>query len=138
MRSFLFAALALTAVPAHAQPAPEDQAAAAIAHRGIDMTAGAVDRLVGAIMALPVGDLAAPFDPYGRTPYGPGTTLGDMTGRGDPGADARMHESVRGAARMAHALTDGMVRAAPAVRQSVRQLEQSLLGILAAAASAGE
>jgi hypothetical protein len=141
MRSLLFAAGALlfTALPAAAQPGPsfEERAAGAVAHRGIDMTANAVDRMVGAIMALPVGDLAAPFDPYGRTPYGPGTTLGDMTRRGDPDADARMHQDVRNAARMAHALTDSMVRAAPAVRQSVRQLEQSLIGIIAAA-SAGE
>lgn len=140
MRSlFAAGALILSAVPAAAQPGADidERAAAAVAHRGIDMTAGAVDRVVGAIMALPIGDLAAPFDPYGRTPYGPGATVGDLTRRGDPAASERMHDAVRTGAQMAHALTDGMVRAAPAVRRSVEQLEQGLLGIIAAA-SAGE
>lgn len=136
MRSLLFAAaLAVTALPAAAQPGAglDERIAAAVAHRGIDATASAVDRMVGAIMALPIGDLAAPLDPYGRTPYGPGTTVADLARRGDPRVSQRLHDTIQGAAQMAHALTDGMVRAAPAVRRSVQELERSLAGILAAA-----
>jgi hypothetical protein len=126
MRKILItAAMFFAATPAFAQPADEPEPPLP-SHRTIDAAAGAVDHFLGALMSLPIGDLAAAVDPYGRTPYGPGTTVRDLARRGNPYAEAEMHAAVRGAAQTAHVMTGAIARATPVLRRSLIEMERSL------------
>ena len=85
-----------------------------------------MDRLVGAVMDLPVGPIVAAVDPEGRGDYRRGDTVRDFATRDDPEAEARIrggiHASTAGIGAMSQALTQMM----PVLRRSMEEMERSM------------
>ncbi len=132
MRKFLIAAAALVAAaPVTAQPAydedwDDEEVAAPLDARQIGQMAQAMDRLVGAVMDLPVGGIAAAVDPLGRGGVYPGDTLRDLATRDDPAAEARIRAGIRGAARGVGVMSETFARMLPMLRRSFDEMSRSL------------
>lgn len=143
MRKLLVAgaALALSA-PAFAQQPPiHDDAAEAVRdgqvadardavpvidQREVAEMAQTMDRLVSAVMDLPVGGIVAAIDPEGRRGHRRDETVRDMATRDDPDAEARIrggiHASTAGIGAMTHALAQMM----PVFRRSMEEMERHM------------
>lgn len=126
--AILAATMIAAAAPAAAQTFPEEmdeEIARSIPHPSeIDAVAVTMDRVLGAMMNVPVGDLANAVDPYRREH--PGTTIGDLGRRDDPWFEERMRGSV-------YDVTDGLgdmatqvAIIAPILRRSLADLERNL------------
>jgi hypothetical protein len=94
--------------------------------RQVEVMAGAVDRLIGAVMDLPIGGIAAAVDPYGRGGYHPGATVRDMATRDDPYAEARMRAGIRGASRGVGAMSRALERVMPELERSLDQVGREI------------
>lgn len=119
----------LAATPALAQPdiyIENEEVPPALDRRDIGRMAGAMDRMVGAIMDLPVGGIAAAIDPLGRGGIYPGDTVGDLASRDDPYAEARIRAGIRGTARGVGAMSEAMARMMPVLRQSIDEISRDV------------
>lgn len=94
--------------------------------RAYDHAAGTLDRLVGAIMDLRVGGIAAAVDPLGRGGIYPRDTVRDLTTRNDPYAEARIRSQIQGTARGMRAMNRSVERMMPALRDSYEALSRDL------------
>lgn len=132
MRKLLVAAAFLAAAsPALAQPAYEDDwddeaPAVRFDAREVDRMAGSLDRLVGAIMDLPVGGIAAAVDPLGRGGIYPSDTVRDIATRDDPRAEARIRGNIRATTRGVQAMSRSIERMMPVLRHSFEQISNDL------------
>lgn len=139
MRRFLIAgaALIVVAAPALAQPPAyeppsyeEDwddaDVAVAVDPREVARMAHVMDRLVGAVMDLPIGPIVVAVDPLGRSGYHPGATVRDMATRDDPYAEARIRAGIHGASRGIGAMSEALQRMMPALRRSFDEVSRSI------------
>jgi hypothetical protein len=92
--------------------------------------AGAMDRLLGAVLDLPIGGIAAAVDPYGRGGYHPGATVRDMATRDDPYAEARMRAGIRGATRGVGAMSEALTRMMPVLQRSIDEVGREIAGAM--------
>jgi hypothetical protein len=125
MRTVLIAAAlaALAAAPAAAQTRADQVRGA---HDVVDRTAPAIDRATGAMLDLDVGPLLDAADPYGRR--GRHRTLRDIAGRDDPRFERRLRGSIYGTADSLNRMIDAFAAAEPALRRSVRDMEDAIEG----------
>ena len=104
-----------------------DEAGPPVLHPGqVRAMGGAMDRLLGAVMDLPIGGIAAAVDPYGRGGYHPGATVRDMATRDDPYAEARMRAGIRGATRGVGAMSQALARVMPELERSIDQVGREI------------
>jgi hypothetical protein len=92
----------------------------------VQVMGGAIDRLLGAVMDLPIGGIAAALDPYGRSRHDPRTTVRDMATRDDPYAEARIRAGVRGAARGVGAMSQALARVMPELERSIDEVGREI------------
>ena len=133
MRKFLITTAALIAVaPVAAQPPAYDEGwdepevAVTVDPADIGHMAQAMDRLLGAVMDLPIGGIAAALDPLGRGGVYPGDTVRDLATRDDPAAEARIRAGIRGAARGVGAMSEAFARMLPMLQRSFEEMSVSL------------
>ncbi|HEX8526874.1 hypothetical protein [Allosphingosinicella sp.] len=134
MRRILIAAAALSiAGPAAAQqvftPELDEEVDRAIPRAGqVEAVGAAVDRVVGAVLDVPIGpivDAVDAADPDSRTRRrGPrDRTLRDMASRDDPHFEDRLRDSIHGATVGVGATMDQIAILAPVVRRSLADME---------------
>lgn len=119
-------AAALVAIPVAAQHREEDalRGAGQIARGAAPM----VDRSMDRALDLDVGPILDALHPY--SPRGRRMTLREMGRRDDPQFEQKLQRSIyRGSARLAATL-DAMATAAPAMRQSLHQMEAAISGAM--------
>ncbi|HEV2865153.1 MAG TPA: hypothetical protein VGX37_01440 [Allosphingosinicella sp.] len=94
----------------------------------VEAMAPALDRSIGALMNVDVGPILDAADPWRRRPgYGrPGRTLGELGRRDDPYFEERVRSSVYGATADMSRMMGAFSAAAPALAQSIRQVEEAL------------
>lgn len=130
MRKLIIAGAALlAATPVLAQPDYDDAlepAPAPLAPQDIGRVAGAMERMVGAILDLPVGGIAAVIDPLGRGGIYPGDTVGDLASRDDPYAEARIRAGIRGTARGVGAMSEAFARMVPVLQRSIDEMSRDV------------
>jgi hypothetical protein len=108
-----------------------DEAGPPVIHPGqVRAMGGAMDRLLGAVMDLPIGGIAAAVDPYGRGGYHPGATVRDMATRDDPYAEARMRAGIRGATRGVGAMSQAIARMMPVLQRSLDEVGREIEGAM--------
>jgi hypothetical protein len=130
LRLLLAAAIAAAfAAPAAAAPTAHDGYSDEIAGlpspEAIDDAGRAVDRAMGAIMNVRVGEIAEAVDP-GRDPRRRGETLGDMASRDDPYFEQRMRGSVAGATVGMGVMVERLAVLAPVLRETMRDVERQV------------
>lgn len=131
MRKFIIAGAALfAAAPALAQPPVYDDDYEVRDERPLDARdvgrmANAMDRMVGAILDLPAGGIAAAIDPLGRGGVHPRDTVRDLAERDDPYAERRIRAGIRGTARGVGAMTESFARMLPVLRRSIDDMSRS-------------
>jgi len=142
MRKFLIAAAALGAIsaPAFAQPYEPrepvpyeedfegefgEEDAFVLDPAEIARMAGVMDRMLGAIMNLPIGGIAEAVDPLGRSGIGRGDTLRDVAGREDPFVEQRIRAGIQGATSGLGAISKALTRMMPALRRSLDEVSRS-------------
>lgn len=132
MRTFIIAGAALfAAAPALAQPPVyeddyEVRDERPLDARDVGRMAQAMDRMVGAIMDLPVGGIAAAVDPLGRGGVHPRDTVRDLAERDDPYAEQRIRAGIRGTAHGIGAMTESFARMLPVLRRSIDEMSRSV------------
>ena len=125
MRKLIIAGAALiAAAPALAQPPVydepwEDEVEVALDPADVGRMAHTMDRLVGAVMDLPIGGIVAAIDPLGRSGYHPGATVRDMATRDDPYAEERIRAGIYGTTRGIGAMGEALTRMMPVIRHSL-------------------
>jgi hypothetical protein len=131
--AFAFAAAALLAAPAAAQPEPrpfdERDVRAALPSPGEIQEMGvAMDRMIGALLTIDVGPIMDAADPQRRNPdYGrPGRTLGEMGRRDDPYFDQRVRAGVHGAANGLQQMVGAFATVAPQMQRSIEEMSRSI------------
>lgn len=131
MRKLIIAGAALfAAAPALAQPPVyeddyEVRDERPLDARDVGRMANAMERMVGAILDLPVGGIAAAVDPLGRGGVHPGDTMRDLAERDDPYAERRIRADIRGTARGVSALSETLARMTPVLRRSIEEMRRS-------------
>jgi len=137
MRKFLILGAALlAAVPAFAQPPVYDEEPVyeegldeaepvRVDPRQLQAMGGVMDRLVGAVMDLPIGGIVAAVDPLGRGEHRRGDTVRDMATRDDPYAEERLRSGIRGATRSVGVMSGALARMLPVLERSLREMEHS-------------
>ena len=135
MHKLLIAAAASAlAAPAFAQSAPpadpiEDEIARALPDREqVEAMAPALDRMLGAFLAVDVGPIIDAADPDHRRPdYGrPGRTLGALGSRDDPYFEDRLRSDIYRSTEDMSRMMGAFAAAAPALAQSLRAMEAAL------------
>jgi hypothetical protein len=130
MRNFLILGAALlAAAPVQAQPPideDEDRAEVALDPRELQAMTGVMDRLVGAVMDLPIGGIVAAVDPLGRGEYRRDDTVRDMAERDDPYVEERLRDGIRGTSRSIGVMSHAIARMMPVLERSLREMEHSL------------
>lgn len=123
-------AAALAAAPAAAHPQDEDFAPAVPSSRDVAAMAPALDRMVGALLEVDVGPVMDAADPYARHPgYGvPGRSLGALGRSRDPHFDRRWRDALYGSTAEIGVMMELFAAAAPALRRSLREVENSIAG----------
>ncbi len=125
-------AAALTVVPAVAAAHPQDDdfARALPSSHDVAAMAPALDRMVGALLEVDVGPVMDAADPYARHPgYGvPGRSLGALGRSRDPYFDRRWRGALYGSTADLGMMMDSLAAAAPALRRSLREVENSIAG----------
>jgi hypothetical protein len=108
-----------------------DEAGPPVLHPGqVRAMGGAMDRLLGAVMDLPIGGIAAAVDPHGRGGYHPGATVRDMATRDDPYAEARLRAGIRGATRGVGAMSQALARMIPVLQRSIDEVGREIEGAM--------
>lgn len=130
MRLLLAAAAVAFAAPAAAAPYPHDDYGDEIAEslpspEAIEDAGRAVDRAMGALMNVRVGELAEAVDP-GRDPRRRDETLGDMASRNDPYFEQRMRGTVAGATVGMGVMMERLAVLAPVLRETMRDVERQV------------
>ncbi len=106
---------------------PAGPPAAVLPHPGeVREIAGAMDRLLAAVMDLPIGGIARAVDPYGTSNVPPGATVRDMATRDDPYAEQRIRAGIQGATRGVGAMSEALARAMPVLQRSFEQVSRDL------------
>jgi hypothetical protein len=132
MRKSLIAAAALVAAaPAIAQPAYDedlaDEARTEILDpREVGEMARMMDRLVGAVMDLPIGGIAQALDPEDRGGVRRDETLRDMAERDDPYAEERIRAGIHGATRGIGVMSEALARMMPVLQRSLEEVSRSI------------
>ncbi len=139
MHKLLAACIAAVAVatPALAWPADDEDSSHVAARnlpgnlpssRDIEAAAPALDRMMGALLEVDVGPMMDAVDPYRRHPgYGrPGRSLGALGRHDDPEFDRRWRGALYGSTAQLGAMMDGLAAAAPALRRSLREVENGI------------
>lgn len=124
-------AAALAAAPAVAHPADDEDFARAVpSSRDVAAMAPALDRMVGALLEVDVGPVMDAADPYARHPgYGrPGRSLGALGRSRDPYFDRRWRDALYGSTAEIGVMMESFAAAAPALRRSLREVENSIAG----------
>jgi hypothetical protein len=123
-------AAALAAAPAAAHPHDEDFARPLPSSRDVAAMAPVLDRMVGALLEVDVGPVMDAADPYARHPgYGrPGRSLGALGRSRDPWFDRRWRDALYGGTAEIGVMMDSFAAAAPALRRSMREVENSIAG----------
>jgi hypothetical protein len=85
----------------------------------------AVDRAMGALMNVRIGELAEAVDP-GRDPRRRDETLGDMASRDDPYFEQRMRGTVAGATVGMGVMMERLAVLAPVLRETMRDVERQV------------
>ena len=96
----------------------------------VQAMAGAMDRLLGAVMDLPIGGIAAAVDPYNRGRIDPRTTVRDMATRDDPYAEQRMRAGIQGASRGVGAMSQALARVMPVLERSIDEVGREIEGAM--------
>lgn len=105
----------------------QDRIAPPVMHPGqVEAMGGAMDRLLGAVMSLPIGGIAAAVDPYNRGGIHPNATVRDMANRDDPYAEQRMRAGIRGATRGVGAMSQALARVMPELERSIEQVGREM------------
>jgi hypothetical protein len=105
----------------------QDEVAPPVLHPGqVEAMGGAMDRLLGAIMNLPIGGIAAAVVPYNRGHIPPGATVRDMASRDDPFAEQRLRAGIRGATRGVGAMSHALAQMMPVLERSIEQVEREM------------
>lgn len=127
--AILTASLLAFAAPAGAQSLTDDVTADIVdsfpAPGETREMAYAMDRVLGALFALPVGDLVNAVDPDGRAEH-PDTTLGDLASRDDPYAEDRARRSLYDAAGAVDEASGRIALLAPVVARALDRLERDI------------
>lgn len=98
-----------------------------VVHPGqVEAMGGAMDRLLGAVLNLPIGGIAAAVDPYGRSNVPPGATVRDMATRDDPYAEQKLRAGIRGATRGVGAMSQALARVMPELERTIEQVEREV------------
>ena len=135
MHKLAFTALAVAfAAPALAQGSGRDDSLADDIARAVppaeevEAMAPALDRSVSALMNVDVGPILDAADPWRRRhDYGrPGRTIGELAGRDDPYFEERVRSSIYGATSDMSRMMGAFAAAAPALAQSLREVERAL------------
>lgn len=92
--------------------------AADMAHR--------MDRLVGAVMNLPIGGIMEAVNPEALYEYGPNATVRDMATRGDPDAEARIRGGIHASAAGIGAMSQALAQVMPVLQQTMQQVERDM------------
>jgi hypothetical protein len=112
----------------------QDEVGPPVLHPGqVEAMGGAMDRLLGAIMNLPIGGIAEAIDPYNRGRIPPGATVRDMASRDDPYAEQRLRAGIRGATRGVGAMSQALARVMPELERSIEQVEREMEAAIGAA-----
>ncbi|MEA3017657.1 MAG: hypothetical protein QOI38_2379 [Sphingomonadales bacterium] len=126
------AALAV-AGPAAGHPKDDAEIGRAIPHPAeVEAAGDAVDRVVGALLAVPVGPLVDAIDaadPAGaryRRPHRRDETLGDIAAQGDPYFEERLHDEIRGVTAGAGVMAERLAVAAPEMRRALERMEEDV------------
>lgn len=105
----------------------QDGLAPPVIHPGqVQAMGGAMDRLLGAVLDLPIGGIAAAVDPYNRGGIHPRATVRDMATRDDPYAEARMRAGIRGATRGVGAMSQAIARMMPVLQRSFDEVGREI------------
>jgi hypothetical protein len=133
MRKFLIAACALTvSVPAAAQPSGSWDVEGAIESIDFDRAARVLERVVGAVMDIPVGGIAAAVDPLGRRGgIYPTDTIGSVMHRNDPESGQRIRDTIRGSARQMEAAGRAVGRMMPVLHDSYDRMRAAIAEAIA-------
>jgi len=128
LRLLLAAAAVAFAAPAAAAPYGHDDYGDEIAEslpspEAIEDAGRAVDRAMGALMNVRIGELAEAVDP-GRDPRRRDETLGDMASRDDPYFEQRMRGTVAGATAGMGVMMERLAVLAPVLRETMRDVER--------------
>jgi hypothetical protein len=134
MRRILIGLAALAvAGPAAAHPKDDAEIARAIPHSAdVEAAGDAVDRVVGALLAVPVGPLVDAIDaadPAGaryRQPHSRDETLGDIAGQGDPYFEERLHDEIRGVTAGVGVMAEQLAVVAPEMRRALERMEEDV------------
>lgn len=135
MRKPLAACIAaiLAVSPAAAHPADDEDSARPLpSSRDIAAMAPVLDRMMGALLDVDVGPVVDAVDPYARHPgYGrPGRSLGALGRSRDPYFDRRWRDALYGSTAEIGVMMDSFTAAAPALRRSLREVENSIAGAI--------
>jgi hypothetical protein len=85
-----------------------------------------MDRLVGAVMDLPIGGIVAAVDPEGRSAHRRNETVRDMATRGDPEAEARIRGGIHASTAGIGAMSEALAQMMPVFRRSMEEMERSM------------
>ena len=124
-------AAAVAATPALAHPADDDDVVRALpSSRDVAAMAPALDRMMGALLDVDVGPMMDAVDPYARRPgyCRPGRSLGALGRSRDPYFDRRWRGALYGSTAELGLMMDSLAAAAPALRRSLREVENSIAG----------
>jgi hypothetical protein len=135
MRKLLIAATAIAlAAPAAAQPSGHDREDDIVEvlpdRREMAAMTGSLDRLVGALLDLPIGGIVAAVDPEGRGGYRRADRLRDLSD--DPYVEERLRGTIRGTSAGMGAMVEAMAVMTPVLRRSLedarRRMEDAIEG----------
>jgi hypothetical protein len=127
MRRILIIASALVAAaPAAAQPSDSWDYEQAARQIDFDRAARVLDRMIGVVMNLPVGGIAAAVDPLGRGGIYPHDTIGSLARRSDPDVDQRIRANIGNAVRTAESASRAVARMMPALERSLDEMRRGI------------
>jgi hypothetical protein len=92
--------------------------------RDIARTGEVLDRLLGAMLNLPIGPIVTAVDPQGRGRYRPSDTLRDLSD--DPHVEERLRGSIRSTTAGIGAMTEAMAAMAPVLRQTIHEARRRM------------
>lgn len=97
-----------------------------IDQRAVADMAQTMDRLVGAVMDLPIGGIVAAVDPEGRRGHRRDETVRDMATRDDPHAEARIRGGIHASTAGIGAMSQALAQMMPVFRRSMEEMERHM------------
>lgn len=138
MRKILIGAAALAiAGPAAAHPVPppsdprDREIVRSIPHPAeVEAVGETVDRVVGAVLDVPIGPLVDAIDAADGRRYRKGprsdATLGDLAADGDPYFEERLSDQIRGATAGISVMAEQLAVMAPEMRRAIERAERDI------------